>query len=89
MRQCLQVHERDRISWDEIFIHPIFRGEFLNKTTDRQFENKLKMILNKLRFYISRNNLDLQKILDELGFSSQNSEISFHDFHKFLQHAYP
>ena len=47
------------------------------------------MILNKLRFYISRNNLDLQKILDQLGFSQQNSQITFHDFHKFLQHAYP
>lgn len=28
------------------------------------------MILNKVRFYISRNNLNLQKILDEMGFTS-------------------
>jgi len=47
------------------------------------------MILNKLRFYISRNNLNLQKILDEMGFTSQVHEISFHDFFSFLQLAYP
>ena len=47
------------------------------------------MILNKLRFYISRNNLNLQKILDEMGFTSQVHEITFHDFYSFLKLAYP
>lgn len=47
------------------------------------------MILNKLRFYISRNNLDLKKILTEMGFVSQVHEISFHDFFSFLRQVYP
>lgn len=47
------------------------------------------MILNKLRFYISRNNLDLKKILTEMGFVSQVHEISFHDFYSFLKQVYP
>lgn len=89
LHRCLQLLERDRISWDEIFVHPIFRGEFLARTDNREFENKLKMILNKLRFYISRNNLDLQMVMDSMGFTQQVSEISFQDFRQFLQVVYP
>ena len=35
LRRCLQVHEKDRISWDEIFVHPIFQGYFANRTNGR------------------------------------------------------
>ncbi len=59
------------------------------KTDTREFENKLKMILNKLRFYISRNNLDLQMVMESMGFTQQIHEISFQDFYHFLQNVYP
>lgn len=26
--RCLKVHEKDRMSWDEVFLHPIFQGYF-------------------------------------------------------------
>lgn len=70
LRRCLELKENNRISWDEIYAHPIFRGYFTDKTDNREFENKLKMILNKLRFYISKNNLNLQMIMNSMGFSN-------------------
>lgn len=89
LQRCLQLKEKDRISWDEIYAHQIFRGYFTSKTDNREFENKLKMILNKLRFYISKNNLNLQMIMNSMGFSNQVHEISFNDFFNFLKNAYP
>jgi|JI6StandDraft_1071083.scaffolds.fasta_scaffold103602_2 Ca2+-binding EF-hand superfamily protein len=47
------------------------------------------MILNKLRFYINKNNLDLQMILNSMGFTQQVHEISFQDFYYFLRQVYP
>ena len=35
LRKCLQVHEKDRISWDQIFAHPIFGGYFVTRTNSR------------------------------------------------------
>lgn len=31
LTRCLQVKEADRISWDEIFAHSIFKGYFLTR----------------------------------------------------------
>lgn len=28
LARCLKVHEKDRMSWDEVFVHPIFQGYF-------------------------------------------------------------
>lgn len=28
LTRCLKVHEKDRMSWDEVFVHPIFQGYF-------------------------------------------------------------
>lgn len=49
----------------------------------------MKMIMNKLRFYISQKNLDLKKIMDSLGFTANKKEISYHEFYHFFQHVYP
>lgn len=89
LRRCLQLREADRISWDEIFMHPIFRGYFSGKSNGQEFENKMKMIMNKLRFYISQKNLDLKKVMDSLGFGNNKNEISYHEFFHFFQRVYP
>jgi serine/threonine protein kinase len=34
LRKCLQLKECDRISWDQIFMHPIFQGYFANKANE-------------------------------------------------------
>ena len=35
LRRCLKLKESERMSWDEIFVHPIFRGFFLAKSDNR------------------------------------------------------
>jgi serine/threonine protein kinase len=70
IKRCLALEEEKRISWDELFLHPIFNGFFDNKAINKTFENKLKQIMGELRFYISSNNLDLVKILYNLGYSN-------------------
>jgi len=47
------------------------------------------MIMNKLRFYISKNNLDMKKIMDSMGFGNGKDEVSYQDFYHFFQRAYP
>lgn len=34
LRGCLQLQEADRLSWDEIFRHPIFKGYFAAKANE-------------------------------------------------------
>ena len=72
IKKCLEINEEKRISWDDLFLHPIFNGFFDNKGTNKGFENKLKQIMGDLRFYIKSNNLDLTKILYSLGYTSEN-----------------
>jgi uncharacterized protein YehS (DUF1456 family) len=58
-------------------VHPIFKGFFHGRCDGQEFENKMKMIMNKLRFYISQKNLDLKKVMDSLGFGANKKEISY------------
>jgi serine/threonine protein kinase len=34
LKKCLQLKERDRFSWDQIFMHPIFKGYFSSKSNE-------------------------------------------------------
>lgn len=61
----------------------------MNKGTGQEFENKMKMIMNKLRFYISQKNLDLKRVMDSLGFSQGKKEISYQEFLHFFREVYP
>jgi Ca2+-binding EF-hand superfamily protein len=70
-------------------VHPIFKGYFQGKCDGQEFENKMKMIMNKLRFYISGKNLDLKKVMDSMGFSNAKQEISYQEFYHFFLNVYP
>ena len=28
LERCLRIYEKDRMSWDEVFVHPVFEGYF-------------------------------------------------------------
>jgi len=49
----------------------------------------LKQIMGDLRFYISSNNLDLVKILFNLGYTSENQELDFEAYYNFLKNVNP
>jgi hypothetical protein len=65
------------MSWDEVFMHPIFNGNFEKYAEqNREFENKLKLIMNDLRFKINSQNIDLNKLIQSLGFDKDH-ELKF------------
>jgi serine/threonine protein kinase len=69
LTKCLKLQEKDRLSWDEVFLHPIFQGYFQKYAEqNQQFEDKLKMVMTELRFQINSKNLDLNRLLESLGF---------------------
>lgn len=77
------------MSWDEVFTHPIFQGYFQQYAEQNQhFEDKLKRVMGELRFQINAKNLDLNKLLEGLGFKGYH-ELNFNQFSEFLRHIHP
>lgn len=76
----LKIHEKERLSWDEVFLHPIFQGYFHKYAEQNQnFEDKLKMVMTELRFQINSKNIDINRLLESLGFKGYQ-ELNFQQF---------
>lgn len=76
----MEKEEKDRLSWDEVFVHPIFKDYFRQYAEQNQhFENKLKMVMTELRFQINSKNIDLNRLLENLGFAGIQ-ELNFNQF---------
>lgn len=89
LTKCLQKTEANRISWDEVFLHPIFDGYFLKyQKKNKEFENKLKMIMSDMRFRINVENLELRRLMSEMGFD-EGSELGFKSFDEFIRAINP
>jgi Ca2+-binding EF-hand superfamily protein len=87
--RCLEITEEKRMSWDEVFTHPIFKGYFQKYAEqNQQFEDKLKMVMSELRFQINSKNIDLNKLLDSMGLKP-NHELNFNEFSEFLKIIHP
>jgi hypothetical protein len=77
------------MSWDELFLHPIFKGYFQKYAEQNQhFEDKLKMVMTELRFQINSKNIDLNKLLNNMGYKP-NHELSFKEFSQFVKVIHP
>ncbi len=63
-----------------MFLHPVFGG-FFNQYAlqNQQFEDKLKMVMTELRFQINSKNIDLNKLLESLGFKNYQ-ELTYQQF---------
>ena len=70
--KCLKIDEDNRMSWDQVFMHPIFKGYFKQYALqNQQFEDKLKMVMTELRFQINSKNIDLNKLLESMGMKNE------------------
>lgn len=84
---CLETLEENRMSWDEVFVHPIFKGYFNQYALqNQQFEDKLKMVMTELRFQINSKNLDINNLLTSMGIKQ---EMNFSKFSEFLRYIHP
>lgn len=55
---------------------------------NKKIEDKLKVVMNGLRFKINSENIDVCKLFSILGFKP-DSELKFKEFHKFLDYISP
>ena len=53
--------ERSRLSWEEVYLHPLFKGEFKHIVREVVGSN----ILLTIKTYATANNVDIVKILEE------------------------
>ena len=89
LRKTLGKAEKERIEWDQVFEHPIFNGYFDQfRMNNKKIEDKLKVVMNGLRFKINSENIDVSKLFHILGFRPE-SELKFAQFHKFLDYISP
>lgn len=51
----------------------------INTLQNQQFEDKLKMVMTELRFQINSKNIDLNKLLESLGFKNYQ-ELTYQQF---------
>jgi hypothetical protein len=50
-------------------VHPIFKGRFLNRADEnKEYENKMKSIMTKLRFHFHLNREGLESYLTKYGY---------------------
>ena len=89
LKRTLAKSEKDRMEWDQVFAHPIFCGYFDQYlANNKKIEDKLKVVMNGLRFMINSQNIDIGKLFTLLGFNP-GSELNFEEFHKFLDYISP
>ena len=69
LQKCLEIREANRISWDELFVHPIFEGYFKKYGEENaKFENKMKKVMADIRFMINSQNIDLLRLFEKMGY---------------------
>ena len=53
--------ERSRLSWEDLYLHPLFKGEFKHIVREVMGSN----ILLTIKTYATANNVDIVKILED------------------------
>jgi Ca2+-binding EF-hand superfamily protein len=74
MRKCLQEDESKRLSWQEVYEHPIFEGKFnAIAEKNKKLSEKAGYVINKLRLEIHSQNIDMEKLFNRLKYSKATS----------------
>jgi calcium-dependent protein kinase len=68
LRGCLQVEEKNRLSWEQIFAHEIYKGvgapapQIIKKKPTLEFDHQSLNILRELQDIVKKHNVDLDKV---------------------------
>ena len=90
LTKCLQIYEKERMSWNEVFVQPIFQSRFLSFADEsKEFQNKMKSIMTKIRIHFQQNEALFDKHLWKYGLNDSNQELSFAQYFEFLKAAIP
>lgn len=89
IEMALQLEESNRPSWDEVFLHSIFKDHFQQYALEnKHFEDKLKRVMGELRFEVNSHNIDLNKLIEKLGFHNKK-QLNFEEFTHFCHTIHP
>jgi serine/threonine protein kinase len=66
IKGCLQPDEANRMSWLEIYSHPIFKDRFKSfAEKNKKLAEKAGYLINGLRVEIHAQNIDLEKLFNK------------------------
>ncbi len=71
LRKCLSKKETERVSWDEIYRHPLFCEEFtdyINKY--KELESQSLYLINAIRQEVTFNKINIEDLFKELDESN-------------------
>lgn len=73
LQKALGITEEKRISWDELFAHPIFNNVFQEELSNHneKLENKYKKVMVDIRFHVNSQNMHLKKLWNSLGYDEE------------------
>lgn len=73
LQKALGITEEKRISWDELFAHPIFNNVFQEELSNHneKLENKYKKVMVDIRFHVNSQNIHLKKLWNSLGYDEE------------------
>ena len=84
IQSCLKIKEKERISWEEVYVHPVFDGYFKKVVQENEImEHKMKKIMNDLRFIVNSQNLDIKNLMSMVGLK-ESENMDENAFKKFL-----
>ncbi|CAM6002247.1 unnamed protein product [Sphagnum balticum] len=74
LKRCLQEDENKRLSWQEVYEHPIFSGRFhALAEKNKKLSEKAGYVINKLRLEIHSQNIDMEKLFNKLKYHKATS----------------
>ncbi|CAD8197134.1 unnamed protein product [Paramecium octaurelia] len=81
---CLQTEEKDRLSWDDIYRHPLFKGHFTDFIKNVSIlEDKATYLINDIRQMIIKEQLDIGELFAELDMTKDKA-LNVNELGKFL-----
>lgn len=76
---CLQIDEKKRLSWSELYRHPLFKKRFEGVLEDEEKTGaRANYVLTQLRLKVHVQNIDLEKLIAKHHIEQQVSFDSFH-----------
>ncbi|CAK56585.1 unnamed protein product (macronuclear) [Paramecium tetraurelia] len=74
LKGCLQLQEKDRLGWDQLYRHPCFCQSFSFYTNQaKQLEDKAMFLVQDLRFKVMKDKIDLEKVFNKYDKSGDKS----------------
>ena len=87
LRGCLQVEEKNRLSWEQVLSHEIYQAAggspVIKKKATIQFDQQSLTILKELQDIVKKHNVDLDKVFKNFD-KSKDQTLDINEFTKLI-----